>query len=128
MGSGTRTDDDGRQPFAKIFAAGDQVFEQVVLLAVAGQRAGQGRAEARQVRAAVDRVDVVDVGVFVLGEFARVLQGDFDADAVLLAGDVDDVGVQGFAGAVQVFDELRQAALVLERFALVRCACRERRS
>ena len=81
-------------------------------------------AKAGEVRAAFDRVDVVDVGVFVLGEFAGVLQGDFDADAVLLAGHVDDVGVQGFAGPVQMFDELDEAALVLERFALVRCACR----
>ena len=46
-------------------------------------------------RAAFDRVDVVDVGVYVLGEFAGILQGDFDADAVLLAGHVDDVGMAG---------------------------------
>ena len=104
-------------PSRKSSPRGDEVFEQVVLLAVGVQRAGQRGAEAGEVRAAVGRVDVVDVGVDVFGVLGRVLQGDFDADAVLLAGDVDDVGVERFAGAVEVLDEFHDAAFVLERFA-----------
>ena len=37
-------------------------------------------------------------------------------DAVVLAVDVDDVGVDRLAGAVQVLDELEEAAFVVERF------------
>ncbi len=85
--------DDGGQPFAEIVAGGREVLEQVRLLAVGVQRARQGRAEAGDVRAAFGRVDVVDVRVHVLGVLGRVLHGDFEADAVVLAGDVDDVGV-----------------------------------
>ena len=69
-------------------------------------------------RAAFGRADVVDVGVDVLGELAGVLHGDFQADALVLAGDVDDVFVGRLAGAVEVLDELEDAALVVERFAV----------
>ena len=41
-------------------------------------------------RAAFGRVDVVDVGVDVLGVLGRVLQGDFDGDAFVFAFDVQD--------------------------------------
>ena len=81
-------------------------------------RAGHGGAEAGDVRAAFGRADVVHVGVDVLGELAGVLHGDFQADAVVLAGDVDDVVVGRLAGAVQVLDELEDAALVVERLAV----------
>ena len=70
-------------------------------------RAGERGAEAGEVRAAFGRVDVVDVGVDVLGVLGRVLQGDFDGDAFALAFDVEDVGVDRLAGAVEVLDVLR---------------------
>ncbi len=78
------------------------------------ERAGDGGAEAGNVGATFDGVDVVDVGVGVFGVLAAVLQGDFVADAVLLAADVNDVGMERFAGAVEVFDEFDDAALVVE--------------
>ena len=98
--------DDGGEAFAEVFARGDEVLEDAGLLAVVVERAGEGGAEAGEVRAAFGRVDVVDVGVDVLGVLGGVLQGDFDADAFVLALDVEDVGVDRLAGAVEVLDEL----------------------
>ncbi len=78
--------------------------------------AREGGAEAGEVRAAFGRVDVVDVGVDVLGVLGRVLQGDFDGDALGVAFDVEHVGVDRLAGAVEVLDVLPQAVVVLVRF------------
>ena len=108
--------DDGGEAFAEIFAGGDEVFEEAAVLAVVVDAAGEGGAEAGEVRAAFGGVDVVDVGVDVLGVLGRVLQGDFDGDAVALAFDVEDVGVDRLAGAVEVLDVFAEAVVVLERF------------
>ena len=116
-GSGTRTADDRGQAFAEVLAGGDEVLEQVLRSCRSVERAGERGAEAGEVRAAFGGVDVVDVGVDVLGVLVGVLQGDLDLDAFGLAVDVDDVGVDRLAGAVEVLDELDDAALVLERFA-----------
>ena len=84
---------DGRQAFAEIVARRDQIFEQPFFLAVVVQAAGQGRAEAGDVRAAFDGADVVDERADVLGVFGGVLHGDFQAYAFVLAGDVDHLGM-----------------------------------
>ena len=110
--------DDGRQSLAAVVAAGDEVLVEVRLLAVGVDRAGDGGAEAGDVRAAFGRADVVHVGVDVLGELGGVLQGHFQAHALVVAGDVDDVFVGRLAGAVEMLDELDDAALVVERFAV----------
>ena len=109
--------DHGREPLAAIVAAGNQVLVEVRLLAVGVDGAGDGGAEARHVRAALAGIDVVDVGVYVLGVFGRVLQGHFQAHALVLARHVDDVFVGGLAGAVEELDELQDAALVAEGLA-----------
>ena len=114
--------DDGGEAFADIVAGGNEIFQQVFLLAVLVQRASECGAEAGNVGAAFDGVDVVDVGVDVFGVFAAILQGDFVADAVLLAADVDDVGMQRFAGAIEVLDEFDDAALVVEFVVLAVCS------
>ena len=118
---------DGGQTFAQIVARGNKIFEQVFLLAVVVQRAREGGAKAGNVRAAFDGVDVVDVRVHVFGVLAAVLQGDFVPDAVLLAGDVDDVGMNRFAGAIEVLDEFDDAALVVEFVVLAGLLVVERR-
>ena len=79
-------------------------------------RAGERGAEAGEVGAAFGRVDVVDVGVDVFGVLGRVLQGDFDGDAFAVAFDVEDIGVDRLAGAVEVLDVLAEAVVVLVRF------------
>ena len=111
--------DDGGQPFAEVVAAGYQILEDVFLLAVVVQRPRQGGAEAGDVRAAFDGVDVVHVRMHVLGEFGRVLHGDVVTDPVGLAGQVDHLGMQRVAGPVQVLDELHDAAFVAEFVAFV---------
>ena len=118
--------DDGREPFAEVVARGDQVFEQALLFAVVVQAAGQGRAKAGDVRPAFDGVDVVDERVDVFGVLGGVLHGDFQADTFVFAGDVDHLGVGGFGGPIQMFDELDDATLVMERFASRRCERRRR--
>ena len=66
--------------------------------------------------AAFGRVDVVDVGVNVFGVLDRVLHGDFDGDAFAVAFDVEDIGVDRLARAVEVRDVLAEAVVVLVRF------------
>ena len=78
--------DDGGQAFADVVAADARVLEilgQVVLAPRSVDRARQRGAEARQVRAALVRVDVVGEGVDLLGVAVVPLQGDLDVDAVL---------------------------------------------
>ena len=81
------------RPSRKSSPRGDEVFEHVLFFAVVVERAREGRAEADDVRAAVGRVDVVDVGVQVFGVLVGVLQGDFDLHAFASRLDVDHVGV-----------------------------------
>ena len=65
-------------------------------------------------RSAFGGGDIVHVRVDVFREIGRVLQGDFDADSVDLSGEVNHVMMHRFADAVQVLDELDDAAFVLE--------------
>ena len=111
--------DDRRQAFAEILARGHEVLEHVLFLAVGVERAGQRCAEAGNVRAPLDGADVVYVRVDILGVFAGVLHGDIETDAVEFALDVDDLGVQRFAGPIEILDELDDPALVAESLALV---------
>ena len=92
------------RPSRRSSPRGHEVLEEVFLLAVGVQRAGERGAEAGQVRAAIDRVDVVDVAVDVFGVFAAVLEGDFDLHRrlLVLVVDVDHVGMDRLGGAVQV--------------------------
>ncbi len=108
--------DDGGEAFAEIFARGDEVFEEAAVFAVLVDAAGEGGAEAGQVRAAFGGVDVVDVGVDVFGVLGGVLHGDFDGDALFFAFDVQHFGVNRLARAVEVLDVLHEAVVVLIRF------------
>ena len=65
-------------------------------------------------RAAVNRVDVVGEAEHGLGVAVVVLQPDFHDHAVALGFHVDRLVVQHLLAAVQVLDELRDAAVVLE--------------
>ena len=97
--------DDGGEALAAVVAAGDQVFVLPFLFAVGVDGAGNGGAEAGDVGSALGGADVVHVGMDVFGIFGRILDGHFQAHAFILAGDIDDIFVGGFCGAVQVLDE-----------------------
>ena len=70
--------DDGGQALAHVVAGevGVTLFEDVGLAGVVVEGAGEGAAEAGEVRAAVNGVDVVGEGEDRLGEAVVVLQGD----------------------------------------------------
>src|SRR6185312_5868266 len=126
--------DNSREAFADV-VAGERlliVFDQAGLLAEVIDRAGEGGTEAAEVSAAVDGVDVVGKAEKRFRIAIVVLQGYFDPDcadaagAGLFAFHVDRLIVQNGFAAVQVLDELGNAAVIdefgilLGVFALVR--------
>ena len=108
--------DDRDQAFAHVIAGEIffHVFEQAHLLAGVVDGAGQRGAETGEVRAAVNRVDVVGEAENAFGVGVVVLQADFHDDAVFLGFHVDRLVVQNLLAAIQVLDELGDAAVVLE--------------
>ena len=79
------------------------------------QGARQRGPEARDVAAAVDRVDVVGEREDVLGVCVVVLEGHLDRGRALLLLAVDRLGVEDFLVPVEVADERHQPALEVER-------------
>jgi len=90
------------------------LLEDPVRHRVGVDRARERGLEADQVRAALDRVDVVGEGVHVLRVALVPLQRDFHLDAVAPALQVDDVGMDWRLRFVQVLHEGDDAALVEE--------------
>ena len=90
--------DDGGQAFADVVAAhrlGSSSLSSLLFFAYCVDRAGQGRPEAAEVRAALDGVDVVGVGRNVLGVSCRCTACAISTTMlVLLLLEVDDLGVE----------------------------------
>ena len=78
------------------------------------ERAGQRRPERGHVGAAVALGDVVGEGEDLLVIAVVPFERDLDADIVALAGDRDRIGDERRLGAVEVADEGRDAALIIE--------------
>ncbi len=78
------------------------------------ERPGQRRAEGGEVGAAVALGDVVGEGEDVLVIGVVPFERDLDADLVALPGDRDRIGDERGLGAVEIFDEGGDAALVIE--------------
>ena len=115
-GCGSLTRDDRDQAFADV-VAGEvflHVLEEAQRLAGGVDGAGERGAEAGEVGAAVDGVDVVGEGEDGLGVGVVVLQRDLHGDVVALGLHVDGLLVQDLLALVQVLDELGDAAGVLE--------------
>jgi hypothetical protein len=113
---GHRDANHGGYALAKILASGlEVVLEKIVLLAVRVEGARQGGAEAGQVRAAAGVVGVVGIAADAFLVARGVLKGDFDADVIRLLVDVENF-VESFLGAVDPFDEFRDAARVGKSF------------
>ena len=95
-----------------------QLGEQSGVVGVFLERARQRPAETGQVRAALDGVDVVHVGVDVFRKAVVVLHGHLHGNAVLFGVDVDDVFGQRRAPVlVEVLDELLEPFDRVEHFA-----------
>ena len=108
--------DDGGQALADVLAGEVLVLllELALLARVAVERARERRAEARHVRAALVRVDVVgerEDGLLVGGV---PLQRDLDRALVALALEEDDLLLDRVLVLVEVDDEVLDAALVVE--------------
>ena len=95
------------------------------VLRVGVDRARERRAEARQVRAALVRVDVVGERELLRVVAVVPLQRDLGVDALALAAHVDRLLVDEALVLVQVLDERDDAAVVVEP---VRSCRRARRS
>ena len=107
----------GREALAEVVAVDVelQLGEHARILGVFLERAGQRAAEARQVRTALDGVDVINIGVHVLRERVVVLHGHLDRDAVPFGVEVDDlVDDRRAARGVEVLDELLEALFRIE--------------
>ena len=107
----------GREALAEVVAVDVelQFGEHARILGVFLERAGQRAAEARQVRTALDGVDVINIGVHVLRERVVVLHGHLDRDAVPFGVEVDDlVDDRRAARGVEVLDELLEALFRIE--------------
>ena len=108
--------DDGGQAFADVVSGEVRLFLRESSRAACPivERAREGSAEARHVRAPVDRVDVVGEGEHVLGEAIVVLESDLDAGSVHYALNVDGPRIQRFTSPVQVAHERGDTALEVE--------------
>ena len=108
--------DDGREALADVVAAHALVvlLDELVVAGVLVDRPRERRAEAAEVSAPLDRVDVVAVAVLVLRVGVGVLQADLALDALLRSAEEDDRGMHGRLVRVEVADELDDAALEAE--------------
>src|SRR4051794_14327470 len=116
--------DDRGQPLAHVLAGEVLVLllELALLARIAVERARQGGAEARQVRAALVRVDVVrerEDGLLIGGV---PLQRDFDRALVRITLEEDHLLLDRVLAVVEVADEVLDAALVLELNAVAAAA------
>src|SRR5581483_1467424 len=116
--------DNRHQPLANIVSREVllHVLEQPELLTRVVDGARQGGAEARQMRTAIDRIDVVGEAEDGFRVAVVVLQRNLHGHAVALGFHVDRLLVQHALTAVQVLDELGDAAVVLE-LGLLGLAC-----
>ncbi len=108
--------DDGGQPLADVLAAqgGVLLLELALVARVLVQRAGERAAEARQVRAALVRVDVVGEGEDGLLVGGVPLHRDLAGPLGTLGLEVDDLLLHGVLVLVEVGHEVADAALVVE--------------
>ena len=112
---------DGRQALPGVVTRDGEVLalQQIDLLDVVVDGAGQSGAEAGQMRPALRRVDVVDVGEDVLREILIVLYGALDGPLLALLGEEDGARMHGPLVHVQELHELDDASGIVEDLLLV---------
>lgn len=108
--------DDGHQPFPYVFPR--EIFLELLAEAFAGHvgvdARGQRRPKARQVRAAIHRVDVVGKAEDLFIVAVIVLQRDLNVQVALRHFAVKRLGHQDRLVAVEVGDELGNAARIVK--------------
>ena len=116
--------DDGAEALADVVAVEVLLLllEKPLVAGVAVQRSGQRRLEAREVRAALVRVDVVREGEDGLDVRGVPLHRHLDGALVALALEVDDVAVDGVLRLVHEGDEVPDPALGVELLGLLALA------
>ena len=116
LGIGQLDRDDRGQPFAHVVAGQADLFlfQHARFLGIAVDRAGQRGAERGHVGAAVALRDVVGERQDVLIIAVVPLERDVDADAVADRRNGDRLGQQRGLGAVEIFDEGGDPALVIK--------------
>ena len=109
--------DDGRQAFADVVARESVVLEEFLFLGVAVDAAGQRRAQAGHVRAAVFVANDVRVAHDALAERIRPLKRKFDGYGALLdlffSGDDDGFWMERLPASVDLLHEFGDAASVV---------------
>src|SRR2546423_1646251 len=104
--------DYGHQAFANVIARQVffDVFEQTHLLPSVIDGASQSGAESGEMRAAVNRVDIVGEAENRLGVRVVVLQANLHVDAIAIVLHIDRLIVEHLLAPVEVLDEFRDAA------------------
>ncbi len=109
---GVADGDDRSHPLAEVLAGGAHILEQLLLLAVLGETAGYGGAEAGEVGAADRVVGVVGVAADALVVAGGELDGHLDLDVFHHAVDIDGL-VDDLLGPVEPEHIFRDAAVVV---------------
>ena len=114
FGSGTLTDSTAVSPSRQSspVSATFSFLVEAGGFGIAGHLPRQRAAEAGQMRAAVALRDVVGEGQHVLVVAVVPPHRDLDGDAVALGADGDRLRDQRLLGAVEIFDELDQPAVI----------------
>ena len=107
---------DAGQPLARILAAERHLLllGDTALHGIGVDGAGQGRAQARQMRAAIALRDVVGEAQRGLVIGVGPLHRHLDRDALPFPDHMDRAGMQRRLGAVEIFHHLAQPALVMQ--------------
>ena len=118
MGDADRND--RCQAFTKVVALGRYFFEQLFFLPVVIQGTCQRGTKTRNMRPAFLGVDIVHVGMHVLGKLPCVLESNLKQRLIDFPGKLHHLRMQCVAGSVEIFNKLHNAPLVVKFLLLIR--------
>ena len=90
-----------------------ELCKEVVLVGIVSKGTGKAHLEALEVGTTFNRIDVVDVGVNLLGEAGIIAEGDVNRDD-FLGIDADRLRNKLGSSGIEIFDELLQALVGVE--------------
>ena len=108
---------DGDKPFTHVIAGKTVILQQIFLLCIAVNAAGQGASQPRHVRTSILVANDVGVALDAFAEGIGPLKCEFNGDRTLLnlffTGDEDGVGMERFSARIELLDEFRNPAFVM---------------